>query len=75
MGRLTELHHFIHLFFHKQPPVFAPYVAEDPDNKFLKGLAIVEDVAYFGIAELSERSARDNPDKNAEVAAFDLRRR
>lgn len=55
--------------------MFAPYVAEDPDNKFLKGLAVVEDVAYFGIAELSERSARDNPDKNAEVAAFDLRRR
>eukprot|EP00775_Hariotina_reticulata_P005663 gene5663-5900_t len=39
---------------------------------FLKGLAVVDDVAYFGISPWAPRSARDDPKTNNELAAFDL---
>ena len=41
-------------------------------NKYLKGLVVVDDIAFFGIAEAQERQARDSADLNCEVAAFDL---
>jgi hypothetical protein len=33
---------------------------------------VVDDVAYFGISQWQERSARDSPDHDCELAAFDL---
>ncbi|WIA23830.1 hypothetical protein OEZ85_013493 [Tetradesmus obliquus] len=39
---------------------------------FLKGLAVVDDIAYFGISPWAPRSARDDPQSNNELAAFDL---
>lgn len=39
---------------------------------FLKGLAVVDDVAYFGIAPSQTRQARESVDLNCELAAFDL---
>jgi outer membrane protein assembly factor BamB len=45
---------------------------EDSAARFLKGLAVVDDVAYFGISQWRERSARDSPDHDCELAAFDL---
>jgi hypothetical protein len=40
--------------------------------RFLKGLAIVDDIAYFGISPWAPRSARDDPQANNQLAAFDL---
>lgn len=42
------------------------------EGKFLKGLAVLDDIAYFGITTWAERSVRDSPDSNGELAAFDL---
>jgi hypothetical protein len=39
---------------------------------FLKGLALVDDVAYFGLSERAEREARDSPLNECELAAFDM---
>ena len=39
---------------------------------FLKGLAVVDDVAYFGIAPHAVRSARAHPMLDCALAAFDL---
>jgi hypothetical protein len=41
-------------------------------TRFLKGLAIVDDVAYFGVSPWAPRSARDDPRSNNQLAAFDL---
>ena len=41
-------------------------------KKFLKGLVVVDDVAYFGIAPHAERQARAVPDMNCEFAAVHL---
>jgi hypothetical protein len=41
----------------------------------MKGLTVVDHVAYFGIAEFGDRSTRDSSEKTADVAAFDLRSR
>jgi hypothetical protein len=35
-------------------------------------LAVVDDIAYFGISPWAPRSARDDPQSNNELAAFDL---
>lgn len=44
-----------------------------PDQKkFLKGLVVVDNVAYFGIAPHAERQARAEPDMNCELAAVHL---
>ena len=40
----------------------------------MKGLSVIDGVAYFGIAEFGDRSQRDDEGKTAEVAAFDLER-
>jgi len=42
-------------------------------KKFLKGLAVIDDVAYFGVSVWSERSARGDPSQDSELAAFCLR--
>jgi hypothetical protein len=45
-----------------------------PDKgKFLKGLAVVDDVAYFGISDWQHREQRDDPRSDSELAAFCLR--
>lgn len=41
-------------------------------RRFLKGLAVVDDIAYFGISPQAPRSARDDPASNNDLAAFDL---
>jgi hypothetical protein len=41
-------------------------------DRFLKGLTVVDDVAYFGVSQWAPRSARDDPRSNCELAAFDL---
>lgn len=42
-------------------------------GRFLKGLAVVNDVAYFGISSVRPRSARHDPALNCDLAAFHLR--
>jgi hypothetical protein len=42
------------------------------EGKFLKGLAVLDDIAYFGITTWAERSVRDSRDNDGELAAFDL---
>ena len=42
-------------------------------KKFLKGLAVIDDIAYFGVSVWSERSARGDPSQDSELAAFCLR--
>jgi hypothetical protein len=42
------------------------------EGKFLKGLAVVDDIAYFGITTWADRSVRDSPNTHGELAAFDL---
>jgi hypothetical protein len=41
-------------------------------GKFLKGLTVLDDIAYFGVNIWEERSVRDDPRTSEEVAAFDL---
>ena len=41
-------------------------------GKFLKGLSVVNDVAYFGVSVFAPRSARQDPEVDSELAAFDL---
>jgi hypothetical protein len=48
------------------------YVLHAAAVRFLKGLAIVDDIAYFGISPWAPRSARDDPRSNNQLAAFDL---
>lgn len=48
-----------------------PLQAPD-EGRFLKGLAVVDDVAYFGITEWAERKLRDSPSNDCELAAYDL---
>lgn len=44
-----------------------------PDvKKFLKGLVVIDDVAYFGIAPHAERQARAEPNMDCEIAAVHL---
>ena len=45
----------------------------DPKKKFLKGLHIIDDVAYFGISDVTHRSNRGSPNLQCEVGAFDLK--
>ena len=41
-------------------------------GKFLKGLTVLDDIAYFGVNVWEERAVRDDPRTSEEVAAFDL---
>lgn len=48
--------------------------AQVPEGgKFLKGLAVVDDIAYFGVSPRSTREARGDVSSNSELAAFCLR--
>lgn len=42
------------------------------EQGFLKGLAVVDDVAYFGISPPMERQNRDGPNVECDVVAVDL---
>ncbi|BDA45004.1 hypothetical protein COCOBI_06-4830 [Coccomyxa sp. Obi] len=42
------------------------------EGNFLKGLAVIDDVAYFGISPGAERSMRANPELDCELAALAL---
>jgi hypothetical protein len=53
------------------PPV--PQVDSSEKSKYLKGLCVVDEVAFFGIATQQPRDSRDNLSLNCELAAFDLR--
>jgi hypothetical protein len=54
------------------PPMRAKVLWADAEKTFMKGLAAVDGVAYFGISEWGDRDERASPEKRAEVAAFDL---
>ena len=60
-------------------PIYAKGILEvlwrDQQKTFMKGLSVIDGVAYFGIAEFGDRSQRDDEGKTAEVAAFDLKTR
>ena len=43
-------------------------------GKFLKGLSVIDDVAYFGVSKFSPRNSRQNPSADSELASFDLLR-
>ncbi|PSC71222.1 green algal specific Aspartyl Asparaginyl beta-hydroxylase [Micractinium conductrix] len=42
-------------------------------NKYLKGLCVVDDIAFFGIAVAGERASRADSALSCELAAYDLR--
>lgn len=42
------------------------------EKRFLKGLAVMDDVAYFGVSAWAPRAARDDPSSNCQLAAYDL---
>jgi hypothetical protein len=42
------------------------------EKRYLKGLCVVDDVAFFGIAEAQERQRRDSGELNCEIGAYDL---
>jgi len=42
-------------------------------GRFLKGLAVVDDVAFFGMSVWSDRAARGDPAHDSQLAAFCLR--
>ena len=54
------------------PPMRTKVLWADAKQTFMKGLAAVDGVAYFGISEWGDRDERASPEKRAEVAAFDL---
>jgi Aspartyl/Asparaginyl beta-hydroxylase len=45
---------------------------DDRAKRYLKGLCVVDDVAFFGIAEAQERQSRDSGELNCEIGAYDL---
>eukprot|EP00798_Chlamydomonas_sp_ICE-L_P026235 gene26235-17333_t len=48
----------------------------DPfNNRFYKGLAVINDIAYFGISHKTKRSTRLSRSENSELAAFHLKQR
>ena len=42
------------------------------ENRYLKALCVVDDIAFFGVAEAQQRQSRDSTDLNCDLAAFDL---
>lgn len=48
--------------------------AHDDHNYYLKGLCIIDDIAFFGMAQQQDRQDRDSPDLDCELAAFDLKK-
>lgn len=52
----------------------APALLQLNDSRFyLKGLAVVDDIAFFGIAPHTQREDRADPTLNCHLAAFDLK--
>ena len=45
---------------------------DDREKRYLKGLCVVDDVAFFGIAKAQERQRRDSGELNCEIGAYDL---
>jgi len=58
---------YTRVVLHEVPP--------DPQPQFLKGLAVVDGVAYFGSSPQSPRNKRDNPDLSCTLHAYDLGQR
>jgi len=55
---------------------YAPEVLwEDPQRTFMKGLTVIEDVAYFGVSAFGTRQERDDVEKTSDLAAFHLHTR
>ncbi len=52
-----------------------PPLQVSEQGKYLKGLCVVDDVAFFGIAPGAPRDRRADPSLNCELAAFDLQQR
>ena len=48
------------------------WTAEEGPKVFLKGLVVVDDIAFFGIAAQQRRQSRGSIDLNCDIAAFDL---
>jgi len=46
----------------------------DKETPFLKGMAVVDDVAYIGVSAPSRRSQRNDPSLNSDISAVDLLR-
>jgi len=42
------------------------------EKRYLKGLCVVDDVAFFGIAKAQERQKRDSGELNCDIGAYDL---
>ena len=61
---------------HEQPGALrkARHAAQVAHNEkaFLKGLTVVDDVAYFGIGPPTARASRADPSLTCEIAAFHL---
>lgn len=57
------------------PLHLTPHLQLGDSSKFLKGLCVVDDIAFFGIAARTDRHNREDPALNCELAAFDLRTR
>ena len=59
------------------PPPHPPTCLSRPQLNdarfFLKGLAVVDDIAFFGIAPRAPRGDRADPSVNCHLAAFDLK--
>ncbi|KAG7669900.1 hypothetical protein KSW81_008044 [Nannochloris sp. 'desiccata'] len=45
---------------------------DNREKRYLKGLCVVDDVAFFGIAKAQERQRRDSGELNCEIGAYDL---
>jgi hypothetical protein len=51
----------------------SPCLGQAPEGgKFLKGLAVLDDVAYFGVSTWAPRDVRASPHHACEIAAYDL---
>ena len=44
----------------------------DPSKTFMKGVVVIDDVAYFGVSAFGARSERSDPSKTSDIVAFDL---
>ena len=55
------------------PPPTPPHTQLGEANKYLKGLCVVDDIAFFGIAVAGERASRADSALSCELAAYDLR--
>ena len=55
-----------------QPPALLLQAADNPP-RFLKGLCVIDDIAYFGVAPSASRAARADAGLACELAAYDLK--